>query len=92
MRGTNEFCASDKCFSAGDKCVVNARSNFSPSQLHVHVHITSDIQTELSILLLTGTHLRKQVVYSYMYHALIVTSEHAIPTSYIHNSVLCWTK
>ena len=25
-------------------------------------------------------------------HTLVLTYEHATPTSYIHNSILCWTK
>ena len=45
---------------------------------------TSDFQTKLISwwLLLTGS----------SYHAFVLTSEYAIPTSYICNSVLCWTK
>ena len=26
------------------------------------------------------------------HHALVLTSKYATPTSYVHNSVLCWTK
>ena len=44
VRGTNTFCSSDECFSAGDKCFENTRSNISHAQTQL---ATSDFQTEL---------------------------------------------
>ena len=88
MRGDERVLRfSDERFSAGDERVESARSNFSLTQLH----ITSHFQTELvSRLLLTGTHAPSKLGGSY--HAVVLTPEYATPTSYIRNSVLCWTK
>ena len=54
----NMFCSSDECFSTEDECIENVHLNFSPTQ----IHITSNFQTELSRMLLTGTCLQKQAV------------------------------
>ena len=84
--GTNAFCASDKRFSAGDEGVENARSKFSPTQLH-YQRLSNRTSLEM-----TATHRYLPLKTGSSYNALVLTSKNATPTSYIRNSVLCWTK
>ena len=84
--GTNTFCTSDKLFSAGDEPIENAHSNFS------HTHTASYQRFS------NRTYLDKVAIHKYSplktggsFHALILTSEYATPTTYIWNSVFCWT-
>ena len=81
--GTNAFCASNQCFSTGDKRTENARSNF----ILTHTQRLSNKST----LEVIATDRYSPPKTSGSYHALVLNFEYAIPTSYICNSVLCWT-
>ena len=76
---------SDNRFSAGDKHVESSCSNFRPqSYTCSYQRFSSRAYLEIA----THRHSPSQMGGS---HALVLTREYATPTSYIRNSVLCWT-
>ena len=85
---TNAFCASDKCFSAGDEHIENSHSNFS---LLPH---TANYQwpSNKTYFKMIATHTCSPSKMGGSYHVFVLTSEYASPISYILNSVLSWTK
>ena len=91
-RGMNAFCSSDERFSAGDECVENARSNLSPLPLHTHSYICSYQRLSNRNSFEITTHRCSRSKASGRYHAFVLTSKNATPTSYISNSVPWWTK
>ena len=83
--GMNMFCTSDERFSAGDKHIENAHSNFT---------YTAGYQplSNRTYIKMIATHRYSPSKTGGSYHTLLLASEYAIPTSYIRNSILCWTK
>ena len=93
----NTFCAGDECvfapvmdaFCASDELVENASSIISP----IHTQLHCSYQRISNRTSLEGGNQRcspSKTGSSYMYHALVLTSEYATPTNYIHvhNSTL----
>ena len=86
-QGTNALSASDERFSAGDERVQNVHSNFT----HTHTASYQRLSNK-TCLEMIATHRLSPPKMGGSYHALILTIEYGVPTSYISNSVLCWTK
>ena len=107
-RGTNPFCASDEYFSAGGAhlwhggqthfaLVTNAlvlETNALKTRIQTSATHTAGYQrlSNKTYLEMTATHRYSPMKTSGSYLALVLTFKHATPTSYIHNSILCWTK
>ena len=71
----NTFGSSDKHFSAGSKYVQNVHSNFTHTHTATYSYQQLSNRTCLEMIARGAIH---------VYHALILTSEYAMPTRYIH--------
>ena len=80
-------------FGAGDKRVENSHSNFSPTPLPTHTASYQQLSKATFIeMIATHRYSSSKTGSCYMYHTLVLAPKYATPTSYICNSILCWTK
>ena len=79
---------SDERFSAGDERVESAFKLLPNTATHVHCSY-QQFSSKASCKIATHRDSPSKTSGSY---ALVLTCEYATPTSYIWNSLLCWTK
>ena len=81
------FDARDKCFGAEDEQAEKVGLNFS----HTHAASYQRLPNR-TFLEMIAPHWCSPPKTGGSYYALVLTSEYTTSTSYIHNSILCWTE